>query len=282
MRVQLHPIEIGIEGREIGPNAQGNFDFSGIIPGSYIISASFGREGKAYGAWRRIEVGNSDVNDAALAPSMAVELGGRVKVDGDKEIDLSKLSVNLQPSPFSPTVLMAPPSARVSAEGNFLIYASHDVYQVEISGLPDDFYPKSVRWGDRDSANRTIDLSISEAVSGEVAVIVSPNGGRIEGVVKNEKDELTSGALVVLVPDSSHRQERFLFKEVTTDENGRFTIRGIPPGEYKLFAWEDIEPGACEDPEFMKPYENKGEKVTIEVSGSEARDLRVIPANASQ
>lgn len=52
-------------------------------------------------------------------------------------------------------------------------------------------------------------------------------------------------------------------RSVTTDRSGASTIRGIPPGDYGLLAWEDVEPDAWQDPEFLGPFENAMEKVTI-------------------
>jgi hypothetical protein len=37
----------------------------------------------------------------------------------------------------------------------------------------------------------------------------------------------------------------------------------IIPGEYKIYAWEQIEEGSYEDPDFMKAHESEGEKVSI-------------------
>ncbi len=56
---------------------------------------------------------------------------------------------------------------------------------------------------------------------------------------------------MVLVPDPPHRGEKRLFKSITTDQNGHFVLQGIPPGDYKVFAWENIEHGAYTIPEFL-------------------------------
>ena len=68
-----------------------------------------------------------------------------------------------------------------------------------------------------------------------------------------------AGVQVVLVPEEARRTIHRLYKSGTTDQYGRFDLRGIPPGDYKLFSWEEVEPGAWEDPEFLRPFEAKGE-----------------------
>jgi hypothetical protein len=67
-----------------------------------------------------------------------------------------------------------------------------------------------------------------------------------------------------------------LFKTTVTDTTGHFSITGVAPGEYKLFAWEQIEEGAYQDPEFLKPYENQGQAVAIREGSRETAQLKVI------
>ena len=49
-----------------------------------------------------------------------------------------------------------------------------------------------------------------------------------------------------------------LVKSAITDQNGRFTFRGVSPGNYKIFAWEGLETNAYFDPEVLRQYEQQG------------------------
>jgi hypothetical protein len=42
-------------------------------------------------------------------------------------------------------------------------------------------------------------------------------------------------------------------------------------------AWEDVDPGAWLDPEFLKDFELRATKITVVGGGSSATDIRVIP-----
>ena len=55
-----------------------------------------------------------------------------------------------------------------------------------------------------------------------------------------------------------------LYKSQSTDQYGRFDLRGIAPGDYKLFTWDEVEEGAWGDPDFLKPFEPKAEKISIQ------------------
>ena len=83
------------------------------------------------------------------------------------------------------------------------------------------------------------------------------------------------------MPDELHREQSSLFKTVTTDQYGHFTIKGITPGDYKLLAWEQIETGAYQDPEVLKLYDNDGESITIREGSHDNPQLKLIPADAA-
>lgn len=66
-----------------------------------------------------------------------------------------------------------------------------------------------------------------------------------------------------------------LFKSTTSDQNGHYEFAVIAPGNYKLFAWEDVEPEAWEDSDFLKDYEKLGEKVVLEPGARASVDLHL-------
>ena len=60
------------------------------------------------------------------------------------------------------------------------------------------------------------------------------------------------------------------------DRSGRFTLRGIPPGQYKVFAWEALEAFGYFDPELLKHSETLGRSVRVDESSRQEIDVRVI------
>jgi hypothetical protein len=57
---------------------------------------------------------------------------------------------------------------------------------------------------------------------------------------------------------------------------GRFHFNAAP-GDYKVFAWEDIEAGAWLDPDFMLKQESRGQPVSIREGSQDGIDVIVIP-----
>jgi hypothetical protein len=80
---------------------------------------------------------------------------------------------------------------------------------------------------------------------------------------------------VVLVPNEG-RARAELFKTTATDANGPFTISDVAPLDYKLFAWENIEPFSYFDPKFLKRFEQYGRPVHVPESSRQTVDVQVI------
>jgi uncharacterized surface anchored protein len=166
-------------------------------------------------------------------------------------------------------------SAPVHHDGSFTlsnVAAGH--YQLHIGGLPEDYYVKSARLGDKDLLESGLDGARAGTALLEVAV--SSLGGQVEGVVLDAEEQPAAGAAVVLVPEPARRAQSRFYREVTTDQYGRYYIKGVAPGDYKLFAWEDVETGAYEDPDFLTPFEPLGESLTIRAGRHENKELKLI------
>ena len=67
------------------------------------------------------------------------------------------------------------------------------------------------------------------------------------------------------------------FKVAITNSRGQFLIRGIAPGKYKVFAWDEVNPDAVlYDPEFMQPFDSMGKSIEISEQGKETVQLKLI------
>ena len=103
---------------------------------------------------------------------------------------------------------------------------------------------------------------MGKEVAEPVEVILSANGGRIEGTVE-ATDKTSSTVRVSLIPEGSRRDNLLLYRRASLVQ-GRFVLTNIPPGNYKLYAWEDLPAGADENSEFMSTHETRGRAVTLE------------------
>ncbi len=88
-----------------------------------------------------------------------------------------------------------------------------------------------------------------------------------------------TAATVVLIPKAtSRRASAKFYKNASTDQQGKFSLKSVMPGEYSAYAWEDVETMAWMDPAFVKTVEDKGVDITMDPSGRQQLQLTAIPA----
>ncbi len=239
----------------------GTFELTGVAPGEYTIVAtvrSGGRGGRGGGnqpqlaGFADVYIGAEDVDDLIVRVEPGVPVAGRIHLDESAaEIDPSRLRVRLAPALQLP---IGGPNERVEDDGTFLFDSvSPTTYRVSLTGLPEDAFVAAARLGSADV------LASGVAVTPDTGLLefwISGAGSRIDGAVTLEAETAFTGAQVVLVPSDPERED--LYHVASADQYGRFTIRGIAPGAYRVFAWEDAPAGAYRDPEFVSRYDDLG------------------------
>ncbi|HEV3331136.1 MAG TPA: carboxypeptidase regulatory-like domain-containing protein [Bryobacteraceae bacterium] len=262
-------------------DAKGNFDIRGVAPGQYMLSANVNDDGRSYSTSVPVDVGNSNVENVSLAIGQGVDVAGKIRIEGDGKADLTMVNVNLRQRDASGISFGGVPTARVKDDNTFqLENAGASTFEVTLFGLPDGFYVKSIKSGDTDV--QAAGLDITRGAPQPLEVVLSPNAGSLSGAVQNPNTKQPApGATVVLVPQEKERRDQpQYYKTTTTDQNGKYTLKSLVPGEYKVFAWEDMEPGAYLDPDFLKPVDSKAEAVSIRENDQKTAALTMIAADA--
>jgi hypothetical protein len=127
---------------------------------------------------------------------------------------------------------------------------------------------KSVSLG---SSNADTGFRLSGPASLEV--VVSSRGATLEGVAL-DKDQPAANATVVVVPEEKYRRIQERFGVGSTDQNGHFTIRGLAPGSYTAFAWQDVDDGLYYDADFLKSQESNGTALKVEEGSRQRIELK--------
>lgn len=255
----------------------GNFEIRDVPPGSYILFANVNDNGHFYSGHTPVEAADANVDGVTVVVGSGLTLRGRVRLSPDSTLDLSRLGVSLRPDDN----YMSGAGAQVAADGTFVLENISDgTYRINVGGFPEEFYLESARLGGSDVLTSGLTVSQSDA-GGSFDLVLSADGGRVDGVVLRDQQPV-SGAIVVLVPDPPNRKRDELYSFKTTDPLGRFSLLGLPPGEFKLFAWEQREGVTYNDPDFLKDYEDRGTPVHIEQKSQQSIQLPVIPAEDVQ
>jgi hypothetical protein len=258
------------------------FQFKNLLPGVYVIqtmqavvsttdaSGEMKTEARLSG---RVEVtvGDTDVENVILPLGAGVEIAGTLRTEGDPSKQSPPLyNVYLQ-SLEGPN--FGSFGGRVSDEGNFRLHGTAPaVYRVNVNGAPDGSYVKAIRFGGEDITGKNLDLTSS--AGGEMQVIISPNAADVTGVVRNESGEPAPGVTVQMYLGEDIK------RTAVTDQNGGYHLTSLAPGDYRIYAWEDIEPGLGQDPGFRKNFESRAGVAKLEEKGHESVELKLISKDA--
>jgi hypothetical protein len=149
-------------------------------------------------------------------------------------------------------------------------------YGISVLALPVGAYVSDVRLGNASILNEGSFVARSSEDSLEIH-IASP-GGTFGGTVRAAANQAVPKATVVVVPDWIRHGNSIFYRRVTSDANGQFTVSGIAPGEYQIFAFAAAPPtGAEEDADFMAQYVGKGLSVRATAGAAIETPLRLIP-----
>jgi hypothetical protein len=244
-------------------SAEGTFEIKSVLPGAYTLNAFSVGVQQNLAARVPVQVGSSNVDNLSITIRRGVPLSGKVTVDGDVPLDTKRIGILLPPFDPEGLILSAPPSPKLKEDGSF---EANDVrperYRVTLSNLAEGWYVKSIRSGRADVLLEG--LEISGASPPPIEVVLSPHAARVSGVVIGTKSQKPApGAMVVLVPEDKARAGNPLYyRNILTDASGRYNFIDIPPGDYRVYVWDEVEVGAWVDPEFLKAHE--GEKVSLD------------------
>jgi protocatechuate 3,4-dioxygenase beta subunit len=276
MVVPVNQDAFGFMGRNMAPvrTEDGAFDVGGVLPGTYLVIAQrmAGPNERSMGR-QEVTVGNDDVEGVVLNMTSGFEVSGTVQAEGNTKIATENLRVMLEPQSMMMFPMGSGPGT-VSADGTFKMQnVAAERYRVNVFPQTDS-YVKTVRVGNQEMKDGIVDLT--NGAAGPIEVVLSTDGATVDGTIQDSKSRPTPGVVVALVPDAPNRDKFNLYRNATTDTAGAFSFKAIPPGSYKVFAWEEIEDAGWMDPAILARYENEGKSLSLKEGGQERFTMRFI------
>jgi hypothetical protein len=226
-----------------------------------------------------VTVGNANEDLGTVSIPQTVSVTGRIVAPETLPSPLApeRLTVTLRALNLMTVIARSttsPPG--IAADGTFTlpnVAAGH--YQVQLSGLPSETYLVSAREGAREVLDTGFTVSGTQNAL-ELRVGGPGSVGSVTGVVVNAVGQPVPSSTVVLVPPAARRSNPSAFRTTTADQSGTFVIRSVIAGDYRLLAWEEIEPGIYMDPEFLKNFETRGEAIRVQPGSPSAVTVRII------
>jgi hypothetical protein len=246
--------------------------FQPDVPGTYDIVAAWSTPGGQLAGKVRVHYNGRNVDVKLPVRKPTGKLTGRVVIqEQGSHRPLTGVEVAIGPdiSYFG----RSGPDGTLSVPN---VYAGR--YQLGyVRGLPEDAFVLSVRQGSRDVFQEGV--AITGRDDADLEIVVSGGAGILKGKVLDETGRAAHNALVVLVPDPPLKDRKDYygaFKDIRTDQNGEFEIRGITPGSYHAYAWTDAPASAYRNDAFMKAYAGKGVRVQLDVNARASVELKAL------
>jgi hypothetical protein len=249
-------------------NASEAFEVVGVRPGNYMLYAELNEpiesdDNKHYVGRAQVSIGTEDIDNVTIVIAAPNEIRGRMmSVDGGP-LAWGKPSLQWR---LRSGVYPVHPSLRSwetpGPDGTFKVEGIPGArYDLLVKDLPSHLAVVDIRQG----GVSVFDEGIAADASQSVEVLVTDAVGTIEATVADAKGRPIADAVVALVPSAEHRINPNLYRRAEFDAaRSQYRLEGIAPGDYTLFAWDSIPDAAEFNELFLKGFEDRGIRVTVQ------------------
>ena len=283
---------------------EGRFRFPSVAPGQYklTVRAQIAGPGRGGPPERTIEMtgggrgapaarrpepvtvwGSTDlvvdgrsVENVVLPVQLGMSLSGQIMFEGatPPPTDLTRMRVTI--SSADPGPMRSNAAARVDANGRFTAHSlAPGRYRVSASGAP-GWFLESATAGGQNALDFPFEVKPNESLAG-LTLTFTDRQTELTGTVVDDKSQPAVDYTLVIFPADNRywtgTTRRIQTVRPATD--GRYIVRNLPPGEYKIATVLDIEPGAASDPAFLQQIESATMRLTLQPGEKKQQDIRL-------
>jgi hypothetical protein len=280
--------------------ADGTFAIKNVPPGTYKLVAQATRDTQtARGtvleiATQVVTLDGADVSNLSLATSMGWSIAGTVIADTGTPPDAppGRFGVTARlvdpDGAFGPGGAPPPPpppgatgggaipdSGRVREDWSFNVVSVFGAARLRAI-VPDGWTVKAILHDGRDLADTPIEMKSGETLN-DVQVIVSKRVTSVAGQLLDDRGgPLVDGTVIVFADDAAKwADDSRWVRAVRPDQQGRYQIQGLPPGEYLAVAVDYVEDGLWNDPDYLDSIRRHAQRMTL--ADAESRSLTLKP-----
>ena len=219
----------------------GVFSFGQVVPGNYQIRARGQTDpaGASLFAVYSLQVVGKDIDNIQMMLRPGAVLNGWLTVENKRGTKPPLLSLLRVRAPFIDGNSFGESlTGDVSPDGTFALRGlMPGEHQLVVDGLPRPWVLKSVLYRGSDITDRQFRVDERENFR-DVRVTITDVMGQVSGVVQNARNLPVANSGVLIFPSTpifwmrTNRRMRIAY----TDREGRFTVPGLPSGEYLAVA----------------------------------------------
>jgi hypothetical protein len=267
---------IGVSFRTARPD--GRFSFYGVTPGTYVLRGQSGSAGAHLTGAASVVADPLNTGGVELRLERGNTVSGRLALDTlTGPVTLSRVRVELRPILSPVDWERASSQATPDASGRFTIRGVESGrYRIAVSGLPAEWMLSSAIFGEHDVLDTHLIIESNAIYTGGVLKFTNKST-EISGTLRNAAGAPAAGQVVLLFPE-----DRLLWvpqsrriQLALSDAVGRYMLKGLPQGDYRIIAVEDPEPGREFDPEFLGQLISSATSITLGSGEKRVQDIRV-------
>jgi hypothetical protein len=256
--------------------ADGRFEIVGVPPGDYKLQAAGGDELVV----QPIVMNGVDLENVALRASGGWSAKGAVVIDSSAPAALRRNQVSLTAVSLAGRNLLGMQGApvlrsTVADDWTFSVSGVVGAARLRVN-IPDGWAVKALQQAGRDIADLPLDLKSGEEIAG-LELVLTDRAAALTGQLVDAKGASADGTVLLFPADSSKWYEGSRFvRAARPDQQGRYRLTGILPGEYLAVAVDFAEQGIWNDPEYLASLQQRAQKVSLSEAAASSLTLRVV------
>lgn len=263
-------------------NPDGTFEVTGLKPGQHeivVMRNSTGTGMRTVGI-AEVVVGSENIKDLVIPELQPVSVTGRVRLEGDAaqvaRIPLKNASIMLMPPPGVPMFSNSQNRASLNEDGSFRIdEVIPGTYRLNLNLMGAPTYVKALRLNGRD----VMDAEADFRAGGEVEVVFSTKVASVGGQVEKADENAAAGIVVFeRVNAGITSLGNPNPPQGSVNQEGKFQLPILAPGEYRAYAFEALLPGQGSDKDLLKKFISRATAVKVGEGESANITLRQISA----